>query len=153
MPKLTLRTPRGFNFRRRGIGFIEGENSLDAGKRFNSLSRKTQEEMRNRIDHWLSGNKHDKYHHGFPNDHTHHECYVLKHQSLRLYGFLCNPKPETDRGFRLCVLTESADKHEWNTEPPILDRAMQMLRDPRATEAIAVTYPEYSRGKREWTIN
>ena len=130
MPILTFRTPNGFHFSRRAIGFLEGEDWLDAGKVFDSLVEAGEMDMQNRVDHWLSGGIHDKYHHGFPNDPTHKECYVFKLQSLRLYGFLCNPKPELDKGFRLCVLTESVQKHQWNTEPSILDRAMEMLADP-----------------------
>ena len=150
MPILTFRTPSGFYFRRRGIGFLEGEGWLDAGRTFDALGSKEEQEIRDRIDHWLSGGVHDKYHHGFPNDPKHHECYAFKHQSLRLYGFLCNPRPETDGGFRLCVLTESATKYQLNTEPTILDHAMQMLADLRAIEAIAKEYPEYGKGRKSW---
>lgn len=150
MPKLTLTMLSGFTFRRRGVGSIEGEDWLDAGKVFRELSGKVEEEIRNRIDHWLSGRIHDRYHHGFPNDRKHEQCYVFKHQSLRLYGFLCNPKPKTDKGFRLCVLTEAVSKHQWNTEITILNRAMQMLNDLRAKEAIAVIYPEHGEVNTSW---
>jgi hypothetical protein len=150
MPKLTFRAPTSFHFRRRGIGFLEGEQWLNAGRIFDGLSKKEEEEVRNRIDHWLNGGIYDKYHHGFPNDRRHDQCYVFKHQSLRLYGFLCNPRPQADRGFRLCVLTEAVKKYQWNTEPALLDRAMQMLVDLRATQAIAVTYPEYGKVNEPW---
>jgi hypothetical protein len=129
---------------------LEGEDWLDAGKVFGGLSEKVEEEIRNRIDHWLGAHVFDKYHHGFPNDHKHDQVLVFKHQSLRLYGFLCNPKPKTDKGFRLCVLTEAASKHQWNTEMTILDRAMQMLNDLRVKEAIAVIYPEYGEVNTSW---
>lgn len=151
MPKLTLRTPPGFRFKHRGIGFLEGEVWLDAGTEFENLPRKEQDDVRSRINYWLDGGVHDKYFHGFPNDRAHHECYVFKYQALRLYGYLCKPKPNTDPGFQLCVLTEYASKNEWNTELTILDRAMKMLTNLEAIEAIAVTYPECSKGKRSWT--
>ena len=150
MPKLTVRTPRGFYFRRRAVGFLEGEGWLDAGRTFDDLSGTQEQDIRNRVDHWLGGRVHDQYHHGFSNDPRHHECYVFKHQSLRLYGFLCNPRPTTDRGFRLCVLTEAATKYQWNTESSILDHAMQMLADLRAIEAISNTYPEYGKEHTPW---
>jgi hypothetical protein len=150
MPTLIFKTPSGFHFRRRAIGFLEGEGWLDAGRTFNALHGNEEQDVRNRIDHWLSGAVHDKYHHGFPNDPRHRECYVFKHQSLRFYGFLCNPKPKTDAGFRLCVLTEAATKYQWSTESTILDHAMQMLADLRAIEAIAKEYPEYGKGGMSW---
>ena len=155
MPPLSFRTPDGFRFRRRGIGFLEGEPWLDARKIFDGLSSAGKEDMRNRIDHWLQGGIHDKYHHGFPNDAAHDQCYVFKHQSLRIYGFLCNPKPKTDPGFRLCVLTQAALKHQWKTEMTYLDNAMAMLKDQRAVAAIAdpkkpPKYPEYGKGPKQW---
>ena len=150
MPKLIFAPLSGFSFRRRGIGTLDGEDWLDAVKILGEQSEKVQEEIYNRIDHWLSGQVHAKYHHGFPNDRKHDQCYVFKHQSLRLYGFQCNPKPKTDKGFRLCVLTEAVFKNQWNTETTILDRAMQMLSDLRAIEAIAVVYPEYGEVNAPW---
>jgi hypothetical protein len=146
-PKLTFRTPSGFHFRTRAIGFLEGEEWLDAGEEFDGLREKDQEAMRNRIDHWLGGDVFKKYHHGF-NAPEHRNCYVFKLQSLRLYGFLCHPKLESDRRFWLCVLTSGADKKQWKTESLFLDRAMRMLADIRAKEAIATTYPEYHRRKK-----
>jgi hypothetical protein len=149
--KVTFRTPTGFHFRRRAIGFLEGEDWLNAGTTFDGLKEKEQETVRNRIDNWLEGAVFKKYHHGF-NAPQHRECYVFKFQSMRLYGFLCNPRPKTDRGFRLCVLTSHVEKHQWNTEEYYLNLAMQMLADVRSKEAIAATYPEYYGGKKpSWT--
>lgn len=149
MAKLTFREPTGFYFRHRGVGFLEGEGWLNAGSVFEELSEEDERAIRDRIDHWLDGRIHDKYHHGFPNDPRHDQCYVFKYQTLRLYGFLCNPKL-TDHGYRLCVLTEAVRKYQWNTEPAILDRAMRMLNDQQATYAIAVTYKGYRGGKTWW---
>ncbi len=150
MPPFTFRTIVGFYLRRRGIGFLEGESWLNAGKTFDGLSDEDEMALRNRIDHWLGGQVHDKYHHGFPNDSAHDQCYVFKLQALRLYGFLSNPKPRSDKGFRLCVLTEALYKHQWKTELAVLDRAMRMLRDLRVIEAIAAVYSEHGGSKASW---
>ena len=147
MPKFTFSAPSGFCFRRRGIGFLGGDAWLNAEAVFQGLSGTTEEDIRNRIDHWLGGGVKDKYHHGFPNDPHHDQCYVFKHKSLRFYGFLCNPRPESDKGFRLCVLTEAVYKHQWETETAILNRAMRLLAEREARKAIAVAYPEYGEAK------
>ena len=148
--KLTFRTMEGFHFRSRAIGFLEGESFLDAGAQFDGLGEKEHEAFRNRIDHWLDGGVFKKYHHGF-NASEHRDCYVFKLQMMRLYGFLCHPKPETDRAFWLCVLTSYAEKYQFATETVFLDRAMGMLRDVRSKEAITAIYPEYYKRKKAWT--
>jgi hypothetical protein len=150
MPKLTFRTISGFHFRHRGIGFLEGDTWLNAGQGFSALEGNDEFNVRGRIGHWLRGEVCDNYHHGFPNDKKHKECYVFRYQSVRFYGFLCNPQLESNRGFRLCVLTECVEKHQWKTEPAILDRAMRMLADLGCMEAIAKTYPEYGKGATPW---
>jgi len=149
-PKLTFRIVGGFCFRTRAIGFLEGEGWLDAGTRFDGLDAKEQEALRNRIDHWLDRAVFKKYHHGF-NAPQHRKCYVFKLQTHRFYGFLCNPNPESDRAFELCVLTSHVDKYQFATEPKCLNRTMQLLEDMRSKEAISTIYPEYHKRKKIWT--
>ena len=148
--KLTFRTPDGLPARSRAVGFLEGETWLNAGAEFDGLAERDQENVRNRIDHWLGGGIFKTYHHGF-NAPEHRLCYVFRFQEIRFYGFLCNPKPNSDRGFRLCVLTSCIPKHAWGTEKVVLDRAMRMLADIRSKEAIAIAYPEFLKGdKQSW---
>jgi hypothetical protein len=149
VPILTFRTPLGFHFRTRGIGFLEGEDELDAGREFDGLEEKEQQNVRNRIDHWLGRGVFKKYHHGFDAP-DHRNCYVFKFQSIRFYGFLCHPRPTSDRGFQLCVLTSCVGKHQWNTEPVLLNRAVRMLAEVRSKVAISTTYPEYHKRKVTW---
>jgi hypothetical protein len=147
MPKLTFALGTGFRFKDRGIGFLTGDEWLNAQHVFDGLPEKAAENVRNRIDHWLSGGVFDKYHHGWPNAPKHDQCYVFKYQSPRFYGFLCNPKPSTHGGFRLCVLTECLEKHKWNTESAVLDRAMRLRDSAETIAAIGAIYPEYLGGK------
>src|SRR5437867_8540050 len=100
--------------RRRAIGFLEGEDWLDAKPSFDELEKKERETLHNRFNNWLDGGVFKKYHHGF-NAPKHRKCYVFKFQGLRLYGFLCNPTA-LDPGFQLCVLTSSTNKRQFETE-------------------------------------
>ena len=60
---------------RRGIGFLEeiveeqdGESSLDAKSKFDSLEIKKERELRSKFDYWLSAAPpNDKWFHGWPN--------------------------------------------------------------------------------------
>jgi len=99
------------------------------------------------MDCWLDGQICDSRFHGWPNDPEHDSCLTFKwkekRQHHRLYGFLCNPKPASNRSFRLCVLVFHAYKNDWATDPTTLNRCCLLQQDFRTTEAIAQVYPEY----------
>jgi hypothetical protein len=105
------------------------------------------------MDYWLQG-KDDasKRFHGFT-EAGYRLCFTFKWRENRLenrfYGFLCNPKPDTERGFRLCVLMYHAAKIEWKTDHAILDRVNAYRDDIRVTQAIAQLYPEH-KGFKKW---
>jgi hypothetical protein len=139
----------------RSIGFLEGDDELDAGEVFDDLQEKTGMTVRSRMDWWLSGNNGPgEWFHGFPNDSDHKECFVFKwkqkRQGHRLYGFLCKPWPETNPGFQLCVLNIHATKNEYDTDLTELDRVNRWHASLGAREAIGHTYPEYRRERRQW---
>src|SRR5207249_8791243 len=70
----------------RGLAFLESSDSADelnARLVFEALPEKKQDMVRSRFDHWLQGNKHDKYFHGWLNNPTYKDCFVFK---LRIRG-------------------------------------------------------------------
>jgi hypothetical protein len=105
------------------------------------------------MDHWLSGGIHNLYFHGWPDEPKYKECFVFKWDEekvgQRLYGFLCNPTPKSDPGFRTCVLVLHATKHEHETDSANLDRVNRWREDLRTDLAIKSIYPEYG-GKDKW---
>lgn len=150
--------PSGFRFNRRSIGFMESEGAsdLDAREVFDALDGNTRRIVNTRIDYWLQGSVgsvYKKYFHGWPDKPEYKLCFVFKWDEKRnhhrLYGFLCNPKPKTDRSFRLCVLVLHAVKNDWETDLTELDRVNAVRQSPDASKAIARIYPEY-RGEYTW---
>jgi hypothetical protein len=142
-------------FRRRGIAFLESSVHLEVNghNQFRTLKPKTDREVRTYFDYWLQGNDNaPRRFHGFSRL-GYRECFTFKWRENRLehrfYGFLCNPKPVSDKGFRLCVLIYHAAKLTWNTDDAILDRVNRLRDDLRVTEAIAQKYPEH-RGFKKW---
>jgi|ERR1019366_2907669 hypothetical protein len=157
-PLYVFRMADGFSFKHRAIGFLEdcecGE--LDAGMIFDHLGGNPERYVRASMDCWIDGQTCDSRFHGWPNDHEHKPCFTFKwkekRQHHRLYGFLCNPTPATNRSFRLCVLVFHSCKNDWATDPTILDRCCFLQQDFKATEAISQVYPEYldHRGINKW---
>jgi hypothetical protein len=152
----TISTPLGFRFVRRGITFLvsDSDGEIDAERTFRGLSGKVEQEVRVSIDQWLQGNDScTQRFHGFI-EQGYRLCFTfrwkVKRLRHRMYGFLCNPKPESDHSFRLCVLIYHTVKTEWNTDTTILDRINRLQMDVRVTEAIRISYPEY-RGYTSWT--
>jgi hypothetical protein len=151
-----LRTPTGFRFDRRAVGFLEYEADIemDAGAVFDGLEGAAKQAVRTRLDHWLEGNVYDKYFHGFPNQSSYKHCFTVKwhvkRQEHRLYGFLCNAKPQSDARFQLCVLIYYAPKNEMGTDYAILDRVNQLRLNSAVTAAIAMEYREYGGGMSKW---
>ncbi len=161
-PVYVFRLADGFSFKHRAIGFLENSESaeLDAGMMFDELEGNYKRYVRASMDSWLDGQICDSRFHGWPNDHEHKSCFTFKwkerRQHHRLYGFLCNPKPASNRGFRLCVLVLHSCKNDWATDPTILDRCCSLQCDLGVIEAIAQVYPEYRetyldhRGSYKW---
>ncbi len=74
----TFRLAPGFRFKRRGIGFLEGEGGkLDAGKVFDGLAGK-KDFVRSIMDHWIAGNDRPAWwFHGWNFD-PYKKCFVFK---------------------------------------------------------------------------
>jgi hypothetical protein len=139
----------------RGAGFLEGDEELNAGAVFAGLQEKAQRTVKSRMDYWVAGfNSPIHWFHGFPNDPDHDQCFVFKWDEKRvgqrLYGFLCNPLPLSNRGFRLCVLCIHVTKTEKDTDLAILDRVNDWKNNLATAEAIAKIYPERGRGGPKW---
>lgn len=153
---LSFRLADGFGFRRRSIGFLEAKDDceMNAGAVFDALTGKARQTVRTRMDRWKDGfNSPNWYFHGW-NLPNYKDCFVFKwddqQRSQRLYGFLCNPKPVSDPGFRACVLVYHVTKHEEKTEFVHLDRINKLRQDLRVQAAIKVIYPEFG-GRDKWT--
>jgi hypothetical protein len=98
----------GHYFRTRAVGFVEEltRNELNAKRAYDSLQPKTRNLVDSRFKHWLDRQRFDKYFHQYDGDYR--ACFCFKweerHVPHRLYGFLCHPKPDTEKDFELCVL-------------------------------------------------
>jgi hypothetical protein len=132
---------------RRGLAFLEclGNREINASRVFEQLNESNRRTVRNRFDHWLQGNRHDKYFHGWSNP-EYRECFVFKwkmrNQHQRFYGFLCNPRPRTDRAFQVCVLVSHAQKNTEETDPSELNQVNELRVRIEVIEATKRAYPE-----------
>jgi len=133
---------------RLGIAFLESETDAGVdGKEFlENLTPKLRYDFNSRFDLWLSGRPCDKYFHGWPNDKDRKGCFVFKKKEAgthhRLYGFLINPRPLTDPGFKVCVLVSHAQKNSPNTDPLELEAVMRLRNNPEVIAAVKRAYPE-----------
>lgn len=146
----TFTLAQGFKIGRRAIGFLEdGGRALNARAKFNGLNAAKKRLVSDRFDVWLDGKHYPKYFHGWPDSPFYKDCFVFKWREnrveQRLYGFLCNPRPRTDSGFRLCALAIHATKTEWETDESELDRIVSLLYAEEVKAAIRERYPEYGR--------
>lgn len=132
----------------KGLAFLEcaKRKDIDAMDVFDKLKGKKREDVLNRFDHWLDGFHFNKYFHGFPNHPTYHECWVFKWKQAkvhhRLYGFLTNPRPLTDRGFRACILVSHAQKNTEHTDPNELAHAESLRLNVSVLREVKKAFPE-----------
>jgi hypothetical protein len=132
---------------RLSIGFLTGDRDLNAFTVFNKLNEKPKRELMSSFGVWLAGkDKPAKRFHGFPNDKEYSMCFVFKVKENRLghrfYGFVCNPQPNQNPRFQLCVLCVHTTKSEWETDRTKPAIAKKMSLNESAKEAIAVEYPD-----------
>ena len=139
----------GFRFERRAIGFLESpeDASLDAGSVFDALGESKSRIVRTRFDYWAGGGDNmPSYFHGW-NEAPYRGCFCFKwkekRQRQRLYGFLCNPRPISQAGFRLCVLVYHDVKTQEETDFTILGRLNALRVHPAVKRAIGSVFPEY----------
>jgi hypothetical protein len=132
----------------RGLAFLECPTRRDINAKgvFDRLRDKTKQDVLNRFDYWLDGGVCDKYFHGFPNHPTYNQCYVFKWKHAgahhRLYGFLTNPRPRTQKAFRACVLVSHAQKNTANTDPSELAHAESLRLNVAVIAAVKKAFPE-----------
>ncbi len=113
---------------RRGLAFLECQEDkfLDARQMFDGLKTKWNERLLNQFDYWLGGGLLDKYFHGWPRLLEYKECFAFKWKDAgtyhRLYGFLINPRPDSDPRFQVCVLVCHHRKNDESTDFTILDK-------------------------------
>jgi len=107
----------------RGVVFLRCSDNSDVNAEtvFNALNRKDKDAMRAKFDHWMQGNDWPTlWFHGFDDAERKH-CFVFKrrkaHIRYRYYGFLLNPLPKTEPGYRLCVLATHTQKNTEATDP------------------------------------
>jgi hypothetical protein len=139
---------------RRGLAFLERSDDADINAKavFERLQEKTKRDLRTRFDHWIDGNHHDKYFHGWPGDERYKECFVFKWRKgkvhHRLYGFLINPKPQENPRYQLCVLVSHGTKTEEYTDLTELDGAKDLRAREEVIRAVKRAFPEATEGKR-----
>ena len=122
---------------RRGIGFLEGHRSLNAGTAFENFKLNIERKFRAHMDEWLDGADGPKtYFHVFKSDWEHRNCFVFKCQEHRLYGFLCHPKKSEPR-FQLCAVCVYVTKHEHESDRTQQNRVEEWFSNVAARQAIS----------------
>ena len=154
MPHFVFTHVSGYLFRHRALGFLraDGIPELDAQEVFEGLVPKDADLVRGRFGLWLEGKIYDKYFHGRGEPEYKH-CFYFKWEKKRkpqrLYGFLCHPKPDTEKAFILCVLAYFDTKDD-STDLAILDRLNKLRQDLNVIAAISTEYPEFTGGQTKW---
>ena len=141
--------------KRRGIALLrmDGDPAVDAVATFKALSQDREREVRSRFDTWIEGAQHNKrWFHGFDTK-DYRDCMVFKwkhrNKGQRLYGFVSNPLPRTNRGFQLCVLTNHGEKVQWETDPAELNKARDLRGDPLVCAVIKMRFPDGQQGSNQ----
>jgi hypothetical protein len=128
---------------RRAVGFLDGDPQMDAAGNYAGFGTNDKSTMNRRIEHWALPKDGPKaWFHGWPNDKKYRECFVFKLNEHRLYGFLCNPLPNSNPRFQLCTLIIYTAKYERKTERTILKKVEQWRTSSAVREAIAYVYPD-----------
>jgi hypothetical protein len=141
-------TVPGHSVGRRAIGFLEEVDnlSLNAKAKFDSLGPVKDRDLRKKFDYWLGGGRHDKWFHGWPNDHEVKECFCFrwdeKGQRHRFYGYLYHPQPKTDPPFQVCVLAYHDVKNDESTNRNLLLRSMSLRSNIGIRMAISFVFPD-----------
>lgn len=141
----------------RGVVLLESDEDsrVDALGTFRELPAKTEREIRTRMDTWIEGAQHNnRWFHGFRHP-DFRDCFVFKwrqkNRNHRLYGFLINPCPSHRPRFRLCVLTNHAEKPQWETDTSELWIANLLRIDLRVHAAIRMMFADHALGAAPWT--
>ena len=126
--------------RRRAVGILEGSPDLCAVK---LLGLPDEDAKYNwfSMESWVNlNNGPTSRFHRF--DGTDYFVFKQVAKQHRFYGFLCNPLPNTDARFQLCVLTTYAQKKENATDQAELNRVQQWMDSPATKAAIKKSYPD-----------
>jgi plasmid maintenance system antidote protein VapI len=142
---------------RRGIAFLHcstassGVNALAAFEDLATKNDKRVRELRTRFDHWIEGQRNDRWFHGWPNDARRKNC-GLQNRDREGAAFQDSfpSLPRRNPKFQLCVLISHAIKTQWETDPREVD-AMEAFRiNPQVIDAIRRAYPDSGNGKQRW---
>lgn len=131
----------------RAIGFLNGNPELDAEAAFMELGDNQRRYILSSMDVWIAGkDRPEERFHSFPNDHDYKMCFVFKVKKKRLcyrfYGYICNPLPNLNPSFQLCVLCICTVKTTWETDRTILARVKAWYLSNAARQAVYVVYPD-----------
>jgi hypothetical protein len=133
---------------RRGLAFLEcpEDDRVTAREAYESLDDGLRRNLKSRFEYWLGGNHQDKYFHGWPNNPSRKECFAFKQKEgrvhHRLYGFLMNPRPQTDPGFQVCILVSHVRKTKEDTDPADLKSVNDIRGLLEVIEAVKALFPE-----------
>lgn len=117
----------GLEITDKGVAFLTrtSRKDINAKAEFDKLKPKLQQDVLNRFDYWIQGNHYDKYFHGFPSDPRYEHLWIFKWQKAgtqyRLYGFLFNPRPVTEKNFQACVLVCHGQKPGNDQHDPLAE--------------------------------
>jgi len=128
----------------------KGDDDVDAAETFEELEMRRERELRTRFETWIDGVHHNnQWFHGFDRA-PYRECFVFKwkekRQHHRLYGFLCHPRPRTNKRFQVCVLTNHATKSQHETDPSELNKAESLRTNSYVRVALEMVFPDEEPG-------
>jgi hypothetical protein len=139
---------------RRGLAFLECQEDgfLDARQVFDRLKARWNERLCNQFDYWLGGGVFDKYFHGWRTLLEYKECFAFKWKDAgtyhRLYGFLINPRPDSDPRFQVCVLVCHDRKNDESTDFTILNKINRLRVREEVIQAVRNLFQTTERGTR-----
>ena len=130
--------PRG----RRGAAFLvfEGNNNVNAQKRFRGLNKIVQFTFKKTIEDWTDGieSKNQLCSYRRLNAEGKHNCVVFEYQHHRLYGFLSIPRGR----YQLCIFATYLPQRQWDMEETILQRCEQLRTSLDVRRAINKSFKE-----------
>ena len=126
---------------RRQVIFLhcDGDDSINAKAAFSAFEDKHRFGVHSRFDHWIDGNTHDLYFHGWNEDDKKY-CFCFKwHEGrsrCRLYGFLLHPGGDNNPRLEVCVISIFARKFTEETDQGIINQLNKLRTDPKVIKVV-----------------
>lgn len=126
---------------RRLVLFIEcgTDRTINGKQQFTGFVEKYQNTVCSRFEHWIDGNVHDLYFHGWNDEAKKHYFTFKWHEGksrCRLYGFLYKPQDPRLIRLEVCVLAFFARKFTEETDDAIINALNALRRSSAVIKAV-----------------